>query len=118
MQGEYVDDDFQRAALFDADGIHPATMTSWARLEQAAGDPHEFVLEMEADGRQVSMTGRTRPGMNFTVVDGAEFALGTDFDHPDRYVLSCLFVDWTCDGERGIGYLDRGALSSLLRRQS
>jgi hypothetical protein len=118
MQGDYVDSDFQRAALFDEHGTHPATMKNWARLEESTGEPHEFVLELDIDGRQVSMTGRTRAGMNFTVVDGAEFSLGTDLDHPERYVLSCLFVDWSCDGERGIGYLDRGALSSLLRRQS
>jgi hypothetical protein len=113
MQGEYVHNRFERAAIFDSDGTHTATMIRWNHLESPRGDPYQFSLEMDVSGRSIVIDGSVRAGMNFTVVDGAEFCLGTDLTRPDRYVLTNLFVDWTCDGERGIGYLDRGALIEL-----
>jgi hypothetical protein len=117
MQGEYLDDDFQRAAVFRPEGFRLATMTDWSRLANAAGDPMTIALEMNVDGEgPMTIEGKVRSGMNFTVVNGAEFCMGTDLAHDDRYMLTNLFVDWTCAGERGIGYLDRGALIGLLER--
>ncbi|WP_280424697.1 hypothetical protein [Nocardia carnea] len=114
MLGEYASGDFQRAALFDSDGIHDATMIRWTDLTAVDGEPKTVTLELNVRGRRVVIDGRIRHGMNFTVADGAEFCMGTDLAHPDRYFLTNLFIDWTCDGESGIGYLDRGALISLL----
>lgn len=117
MYGHYVSGDFQRAALFGADGTHEATILHWPDLATATAEPHQFTVDLDVDGRLVVLEGRVRAGMNFTVADGAEFCLGTDHARPDRYFLTNFFVDWTCDGERGIGYLDRGALIRLLTQE-
>ena len=93
-------------------------MVEWSRIEDATGAPLDFVVELDVAGRSVPITARCRSGVNFTVLDGAEFGLGTDVDSPDRYLLTCMFVDWTCNGEHGMGYLDRGALIRLLRDES
>ncbi|MGQ4618957.1 hypothetical protein [Nocardia sp. R7R-8] len=114
MHGRYVHGEFQRAAIFDVDGAQEATMTDWPGLTTAAGDPADFTVELRTGERIVALRGRLRGGMSFTVTDGAEFCLGTDLERPDRYFLTNYFIDWTCEGERGIGYLDRGALIQLL----
>jgi hypothetical protein len=118
MSGEYSDDQptFQRAAVFDADGIRQATMVQWSGLDSACGDPREVAVELDVEGARMVIEGRIRSGMAFTMVDGAEFSMGTDFRNPDRYMLTNLFCDWTCDGEAGIGYLDRGALIGMLTK--
>lgn len=115
MLGEYTSAEFQRAAVFDRDGSRPATMVRWSNLDSARGEPLLVTLDLDIEGTRKAIEGRIRNGMTYTVVDGAEFALGTDIRNPDRYMLTNLFVDWTCEGEDGIGYLDRGALIRLLR---
>ncbi|WP_280426863.1 hypothetical protein [Nocardia carnea] len=117
MHGQYIHADFQRAALFDADGSHEATMIDWPGLTSAIGDPAEFSVELRTANRTLNLQGRLRGGMSFTVVDGAEFCLGTDLERPERYFLTNYFVDWFCDGERGVGYLDRGSLIQLLNEE-
>ncbi|HJQ45385.1 MAG TPA: hypothetical protein VJ870_03530, partial [Amycolatopsis sp.] len=118
MLGEYTTAEFQRAAVFDRDGTRPATMLRWSNLDSAGGEPLLVTLELDIEGTRRTIEGRIRNGMTFTVVDGAEFAMGTDLRNPDRYMLTNLFIDWTCDGETGIGYLDRGALIQLLSEDS
>ncbi|MFC9359127.1 hypothetical protein ACFTZB_21480 [Rhodococcus sp. NPDC057014] len=114
MLGEYESGAFQRAALFDSAGTQDATMVRWTDLTAVNCEPTAITVELDVHGRQVVIDGRIRHGMNFTVADGAEFCMGTDLARPDRYFLTNFFVDWTCNGEQGIGYLDRGALISLL----
>ena len=114
MLGEYESGAFQRAALFDQSGTQDATMIRWTDLTAVNREPTAITVELDVQGRQIVIEGRIRHGMNFTVADGAEFCMGTDLARPDRYFLTNFFVDWTCDGEPGIGYLDRGALISLL----
>ena len=114
MWGDYGSDEFQRAAIFDSNGCQDARMVEWSRIEDATGAPLDFVVDLDAAGKSVPITARCRGGMNFTVLDGAEFGLGTDVGSPDRYLLTCMFVDLTCNGERGMGYIDRGALIRLL----
>jgi hypothetical protein len=118
MHGRYASTEFQRAAVFDRRGAHAATMVRWTDLESSDGEPRLIELELEVEGETRLIEGRIRTGMAFTVVDGAEFAMGTDLATPDRYMLTNLFCDWICAGESGIGYLDRGTLISLLRRPS
>ncbi len=89
-------------------------MVRWTDLTAFNCEPTAITVELDVQGRQVVIDGRIRHGMNFTVADGAEFCMGTDLARPDRYFLTNFFVDWTCNGEHGIGYLDRGALISLL----
>ena len=118
MFGEYTSGEFQRAAVFEPDGARPATMLRWTDLDSASGEPLLVTLQLDVEGTKKTIEGRIRQGMAFTVVDGAEFAMGTDLRSPDRYMLTNLFVDWKCDGETGIGYLDRGALIRLLLEKS
>lgn len=114
MLGEYESGAFQRAALFNSDGTHDATMVRWNDLTAFDSKPALVTVELDVQGKQVVIEGQIRHGMNFTVADGAEFCMGTDLARPDRYFLTNFFVDWTSNGEKGIGYLDRGALISLL----
>jgi hypothetical protein len=117
MSGEYASQPtFERAAVFDANGMREATLVSWSSLDSASGEPRQVSFELDVQGSPMVVTGHIRTGMAFTVVDGAEFAMGTDFRKPDRYMLTNLFCDWTCDGEAGIGYLDRGALIEMLTK--
>ncbi|MEV6340499.1 hypothetical protein AB0M12_37980 [Nocardia vinacea] len=117
MFGEYTSGEFQRAAVFHRDGSQSATMVRWSNLDKSDGEPRLVTVELDIDGTRKILEGRIRHGMTFTVVDGAEFAMGTDLRSPDRYMLTNLFIDWTCDGEAGIGYLDRGALIRLLQKE-
>jgi hypothetical protein len=114
MQGDYEDCQFERAAIFDNAGQRDAHLVNWSRLENAVGAPLEFALTLDLGVEKRVITGRCTSGINFTVLDGAEFGLGTDLSSPDRYVLTCLFTEWDCDGEQGLGYVDRGALIGLL----
>lgn len=114
MLGVYDSGDFQRAAVFDAKGTHDATMAYWTPLSSVRCDPKDVTVRLNVQDELLTIEGRVRNGMNFTVADGAEFCMGTDHSKPDRYFLTNFFVDWTCNGERGIGYLDRGSLIRLL----
>ena len=67
-------------------------MSDWSILDNGRGDPLDVTVRLSGASGDVVIDGKIHGGMSFTVIDGAEFCLGTDMTSPDRYMLTNLFA--------------------------
>jgi len=107
---------FERSALFTDDGITLAELDDWARLTSTLADPTDFTINLRADNSTVRTVNiHCTNGMNFTGVGPSEWCLGADLTNPNSYVWAMYFAELECDGERGLGFVDRSTRARNLQ---
>lgn len=109
--------EFERGAVFEGGGkISDASVEEWSKLTAAGPQPRAFPMALRrADGRLYRINVTCDNGINWTGVGRTEWCIGTDRSDPANYLFNQHFAVFECEGERGLGFVDRGARLSMLK---
>jgi hypothetical protein len=107
----------ERSAIFEKGQIILGSMEHRAELSTTAPTPRQFeVLVRTEDERQRRLKISCTQGVNWFCPGASEWCVGADLSDPLNYHWAMSFAEFECDGEPGLGFVDRGALARLLER--
>jgi hypothetical protein len=107
---------YERSAIYEGGEIILGSMEHSAELATTAPEPREYVVVVRTeDKRERTLHVRCTQTVNWFSPGLTEWCLGADLSDPHYYNWSMSFAEFDCDGERGIGFIDRGALAGLLK---
>ena len=105
----------EKSAVFENGRITLGHMEQKAELSTTAPEPRQYeVIVRTEDDRQRTIRIRCTEGVNWFSPGLSEWCLGSDLSHPRNYNWAMCFAEFECDGERGLGFVDRGAAAELL----
>jgi hypothetical protein len=117
--GELDDMSAERSAIFEKGRILEGSMRleglRASVLTSPAPEPRQFEVVVAVDGGgERTLKVRCTQNINWFSAGPMEWCVGADLNTPDQYNWSMAFADFECDGERGLGFVDRGASASLM----
>jgi hypothetical protein len=109
---------FDRSVVFEDGKIIPCSIEYRSDLSSTAAEPRKFEFALHRkDGKRHIIATRIRAGANWFGPGPTEWCLGTDLSEATHYHYLQYFSSYECEGEAGMGLVDRGArpaqLSSL-----
>ena len=108
---------FERSALFTDEGVIAAVVHGGLQLTSTLADPVDFEINLcTEDGSSRTITFHCTHGINFTAVGPSEWCLGADLSNANSSVWAMYFAELECDGERGLGFVDRSTRVRNLTR--
>jgi hypothetical protein len=106
----------ERSAIYQNGQIILGSMAHSAELATTAPEPQQFeILLRTEDGRERRIQARCTQGVNWFCPGLSEWCVGTDLSDPRNYQWAMAFAEFTCESERGLGFVDRGAMAKLLK---
>ena len=104
----------ERTAIFDQGQIILGTTTHDGHLASLSAEPRMFHIGIQSeDGRNRRLSVRCLGGSSW-FSPKMEWCLGTDLADPLTYLWRFDFAEFECEGERGLGFIDRGSQAGLL----
>jgi hypothetical protein len=108
--------EFERTAFFEKGEIQEGVLTKWHDLPTTAPAPREFDIVMaDGGGRERVVHVACTGGVNWTGVGPTEWCVGTDRSNPRNFIFTHYFANYQCEGEKGLGFVDRGGRAALLK---
>ena len=107
----------ERSAVFEAGNIIVGSMEHDAGLSTTEAEPRAFEVRLRTDdGKRRVLRVKCTQEVNWFSDGLSEWCVGSSLSDPTYYNWAMAFADFECEGEKGTGFIDRGALAKLLRR--
>ncbi|HKY86977.1 MAG TPA: hypothetical protein VJL90_09475 [Pseudorhodoplanes sp.] len=107
--------EFERTAIYRNGRVIEAALEKWSDIQVSAPVPNDYEMVINCEGERLAMNVSCKNGINWFGPGRTEWAIGTDLSDPNSYLYTHYFGEFECNGEKGIGFVDRGARASLLK---